>query len=195
MKFTNHHSNRFMATTDDIGQSLVNDVWTLVNQTDRALNRWQKAADQGYGLVPSLGNATDATLASISEASLTVGQLIARAYRWYTNGGQDQLIDFGWTIARGAALFLLFVVCLACVLGFGMIALVKGLGVMADAVADALSLDGSGPCWGNPPDWSCEVAAIDDSSALTEWAFARFGRITGELPQPESLIAWAQGLR
>lgn len=62
MKFTNHNSNRFMATTDNIGQSLVNDVWTITNKIDLALCRWQDAADNGYGFAPWWGDATDLVL-------------------------------------------------------------------------------------------------------------------------------------
>ena len=46
-----------MPVTDDIGQSLVNDFWTVANKTDALLNRWQDAADQGYGFAPWWGDA------------------------------------------------------------------------------------------------------------------------------------------
>ena len=62
MQYTNHNSNRFMDTTDDLGQSLVNDFWTIVNKTDLALDRWQGAADNGYGFAPWWGGATDLAL-------------------------------------------------------------------------------------------------------------------------------------
>ena len=62
MQYANHNSNRFMATTDDVGQSLVNDFWTIVNKTDRALDIWQDAADNGYGVISWWGEATDLVL-------------------------------------------------------------------------------------------------------------------------------------
>ena len=62
MKFTNHNSNRFMATTDNIGQSLINDFWTIANKVDLALCRWQDAADNGYGFLPWWGETTDLAL-------------------------------------------------------------------------------------------------------------------------------------
>lgn len=62
MKFTNHNSNCFKPTTHNIGQSLVNDVWTIANKVDLALCRWQDAADNGYGFLPWWGEATDLAL-------------------------------------------------------------------------------------------------------------------------------------
>ena len=51
-----------MDTTDNIGQSLVNDFWTIVNKSALLLDRWQDAADNGYGFAPWWGEATDLAL-------------------------------------------------------------------------------------------------------------------------------------
>jgi hypothetical protein len=55
MQFTNHQSTQFFATTDSIGQSLVNDFWSVINL-------WQDAADNGYGLYSKWGQVIDTNL-------------------------------------------------------------------------------------------------------------------------------------
>lgn len=62
MQYANHNSNRFMDTTDDLGQSLVNDFWTIYNKADLALDRWQDAADNGYGFITNWDEITDSVI-------------------------------------------------------------------------------------------------------------------------------------
>ena len=100
-----------MSTTDNLAQSLVNDGWTI-------LNRWQDAADNGYGYLPTLGAKTDAAIELADDAFFTLGQYAAKGWAWWQNGGKDQVADLGWAIARGVALLVMLLACLACVVGF-----------------------------------------------------------------------------
>ena len=119
MQFTNHNSNRFMPTTDDLGQSLINDGWTIANKIDLVLCRWQKAADNGYGHLPLLGTKTEAAIELLDDVCLTIGQYAAKGWSWWQRTGKDQAAELGWTIARGVALVVMLLACLCCVAAFG----------------------------------------------------------------------------
>lgn len=184
MQFSNHNSTQFMPTTGDTIQSLVNDGWTIANKVDLALDRWQDAANNGYGYLPTLGDKTDAAIELADDACFTVGQYAAKVWTWWQNGGKAQVAELGWTIARGVALVVMLLACLCCVVAFSAAAAWRwvrrrgapGAVRAADAACRFLLCYDDGV---REAQVEAQVPALDWSAGdeLVQWAVARWPQL------------------
>lgn len=171
-----HNSTIFCDSNENILDSLVWDTQVLIN-------RWQNAADNGYGLGQWWGTAANALLLGFDwfcagplrnlvaiAAYVTMVAVYggAKVYAWYQRNQEEVALaaDVALTVAE----------------------------VAAEGVAGGLSLDGWCPCWGNP--WVADAGAeqVIETPGLTDWAFARYGRVYGPVPSAAALVLWAKGL-
>lgn len=109
--------------------------------------------------------------------------------RWWDATGEN----YAWTAARYVGLTLMIVACVLCAAWVGA---VEALKIVERTWVKYGTLDGAGPMLGSVP----ERVVIDapegaESAGLTEWAFARYGRLQGELPEVSGLVQWAQTLK
>ena len=118
--------------------------------------------------------------------------------RWFDNGGRDRLVQAGWNIARGIALFIMLVACLVCVAWFATCAVWAWINKATD---DGLGLYGPSPMlqewFGSREQISLPCGTVATAAEVpvdAEWAFARFGRYEGEVPEGGELVEWANSL-
>lgn len=110
--------------------------------------------------------------------------------RWWDERGED----YAWTAARYVGFALMTAACVLCVVA---VATVEGLKALETTWVRYGTLDGDGPTFGAVPERVVVGGIGQDAEAtgLTSWAFARFGRLQGELPEVSGLVQWAQTLK